>query len=157
MASVLVLPHPERETPEVRRLQPNPKTEATAMQVVMDHERSQGRQVYDVHEKNLGYDLTSLDLDSGQLRLIDVKGLATVTGTILLTPSERSIAEDCRDCYWLYVVTDCGPEAQLQEPIEDPARLEWHEISKVPHYHLLVDVMTRPVQVREDHPGYGDR
>jgi len=98
MASVLVLPHPKRETPEVRRLQPNPETEATAMRVVMEHERSQGRQVYDVHEKNLGYNLTRLDLDSGQLPLIKVKGLAAVTGTILLTPNERSITEDRRDC-----------------------------------------------------------
>ena len=31
--------------------------------------------VYDVHEKNLGYDLTSLDLNSGELRLIEVKGI----------------------------------------------------------------------------------
>ncbi len=155
MTSVLVLPHPERETPEVRRLQPNPETEATAMRVVMDHERSQGRQVYDVHEKNLGYDVTSLDLDSGQLRLIEVKGLAAVTGTILLTPNERRVAEDRRDCYWLYVVTNCGSEPRLQEPIEDPARFEWREVTKVAHYYLSVDAMTRPVQVREDHPGYG--
>ena len=28
------------------------------MRVVMEYERAQGRQVYDVHEKNLGYDLT---------------------------------------------------------------------------------------------------
>jgi len=29
----------------------------------MEHERTQGRQVYDVHEKNLGYDIISLDLN----------------------------------------------------------------------------------------------
>ncbi|MEW6107484.1 MAG: helicase-related protein, partial [Bacillota bacterium] len=33
IASVLVLPHPERQTSEVRRLQPNPETEAIAMRV----------------------------------------------------------------------------------------------------------------------------
>ena len=42
ITSVLVLPHPERETPEVRRLQSNPETEATAMQTVMDYERVAG-------------------------------------------------------------------------------------------------------------------
>ncbi|MEW6542162.1 MAG: helicase-related protein [Nitrospirota bacterium] len=157
MASVLVLPHPERETPEVRRLQPNPETEAAAMRVVMEYERSQGRQVYDVHEKNLGYDVTSLDINSGQLRLIEVKGLADATGTILLTPNERRVAEDRRDCYWLYVVTNCGTKPQLQEPIKDPARFEWHEVTKVAHYYLSVDAMTRPMQVREESPPYGDR
>ena len=158
IASVLVLPHPERETPEVQRLQPNPETEATAMRVVMDYERFQGRQVYDVHETNLGYDVTSLDVNSGQLRLIEVKGLADATGgTILLTPNERRVAEDRRDCYWLYVVTNCGTKPELQEPITDPARFEWHEVTKVAHYYLSVDALTRPMQVREDFPPYGGK
>jgi superfamily II DNA or RNA helicase len=155
LASVLVLPHPEREAPEVRRLQPNLETEVTAMRVVMEHERAQDRQVYDVSEKNLGYDVTSLDLASGELRLIEVKGLGTSTGTILLTPNERRVAEDRRDCYWLYVVTDCDTRPRLQEPIRDPARLDWHEVRKVAHYYLSVDAMTRPMQVREDAPPYG--
>jgi superfamily II DNA or RNA helicase len=155
ITSVLVLPHPERETPEVRRLQPNPETEATAMRIVMEYERSQGRQVYDVHEKNLGYDVTSLDVNSGQLRLIEVKGLAAAAGTILLTPNERRVAEDRRDCYWLYVVTNCAGKPQLQDPIKDPARLEWNEVTKVAHYYLSVDAMTRPMQVREKSQAYG--
>ncbi len=155
IASVLILPHPERETPEVRRLKPNPETEATAMQVVMEYERSQGRQVYDVHEKNLGYDITSLDLSSGELRLIEVKGLADATGTILLTPNERRVAEDRRDCYWLYIVTNCATIPQLQEPIQNPAKLNWNEVTKVQHYYLSVDAMTQPMQVRDRQPPYG--
>ncbi len=155
LASVLALPHPEREAPEVRRLRPNFETEATAMRVVMDHEQAQGRQVYDVSEKNLGYDITSLDLASGELRLIEVKGLGAATGTILLTPNERRVAEDRPDCFWLYVVTDCGNAPRLQEPIRDPARLDWNEVTKVAHYYLTVNAMTKPMQVREDTPPYG--
>ena len=34
--------------------------------------------VTDVHEKNLGYDITSLDTNSGELRLIEVKGSAAM-------------------------------------------------------------------------------
>ncbi|MBC7078244.1 MAG: DUF3883 domain-containing protein, partial [Synergistales bacterium] len=149
MASVLVLPHPEREAPDVRGMRPDLETEAVAMQVVMEYEKGQGRQVYDVHEKNLGYDLTSLDLNSGELRLIEVKGLAEATGTILLTPNERRVAEDRRDCYWLYIVTNCRTTPQLQEPIKDPARFPWHEVTKVAHYYLTVDALTKPMQVRE--------
>ncbi len=37
---------------------------------------------------NLGYDLTSIDLRSGELRLIEVNGLGEATGTILLTPKK---------------------------------------------------------------------
>jgi Domain of unknown function (DUF3883) len=133
LTSVLVLPHPEREAPEVRRLQPNFETEAAAMRLVMDYEEAQGRQVYDVSEKNLGYDITSLDLASGELRLIEVKGLGASTGTVLLTPNERRVAEDRRDCYWLYVVTGCDTFPRLQEPVRDPARLVWNEVTKVAH------------------------
>jgi hypothetical protein len=154
LTSCLVLPHPEREAPEVRHLKPNFETEAIAMRVAMEHERAQGRQVYDVSEKNLGYDLTSLDLASGELRLIEVKGLGTITGTILLTPNERRVAEDRRDCFWLYIVTDCSNIPRLQEPIRDPARLDWNEVTKVAHYYLTVNAMTKPMQVREDGPPY---
>ena len=157
LASVLVLPHPERETPDVRRLRPNPETEGTAMRVVMEHETAQGRQVDDIHEKNLGYDVTSLDPRSGELRLIEVKGLAAPTGSILLTPNERRVAEDRPDCYWLYVVTDCASAPKLQEPIRDPARFPWHEVTKVAHYWLSVDAMTKPMEVREDEEHYGEK
>jgi superfamily II DNA or RNA helicase len=153
--SVLVLPHPEREASDVRRMRPNPETEAVAMRVVMEREQAQGRRVYDVHEKNLGYDVTSLDLNSGELRLIEVKGLAGATGTILLTPNERRVAEDRRDCYWLYIVTNCAAEPALQEPIKDPARFPWQEVTKVAHYRLEVNAMTRPMTVREDQSPYG--
>ena len=155
LASVLVLPHPDSDSPEVRHLRPDFETEATAMRVVMEHERGQGRQVADVSEKNLGYDVTSLDLASGDLRLIEVKGLGAVTGTILLTPNERRVAEDRPDCFWLYVVTDCNGTPRLQEPIRDPARLDWHEVRKVAHYYLSVDAMTTPMEVREDPPPNG--
>jgi superfamily II DNA or RNA helicase len=149
LASVLVLPHPERAAPEVARLRPNPETERIAMETVINHEQSLGRQVFDVSEKNLGYDVTSLDLDSGELRLIEVKGLAAETGIIRLTPNEKRVAEDRRDCYWLYVVTNCAESAVLQEPVADPAALEWHEVSKVAHYYLSVDAVTRPIGFTE--------
>ncbi|NLI69741.1 MAG: DUF3883 domain-containing protein [Firmicutes bacterium] len=149
IASVLVLPHPEREAPDVRGMRPDPETEMIAMRVVMEYERNLGRRVSDVHEDNLGYDITSLDPDSGELRLIEIKGLAASTGTILLTPNERRVAEDRRDCYWLYIVTNCAAQPVMQEPIKDPARFPWHEVTKVQHYWLEVDAMTRPMQVRE--------
>ena len=154
LTSVMVLPHPEREAADVRCIRPNAETEMTAMRVVMEYEIAQGRMVTDVHEKNLGYDVTSLDVESGQLRLIEVKGLAAASGTILLTPNERRVAEDRSDCFWLYVVTNCAGDPKLQEPVRDPARFPWHEVSKVQHYWLKVDAMTGPMQIREDRAEY---
>ncbi len=157
IASVLVLPHPEQEASDVRGMRPNLETEAIAMRVVIDHEKAQGRQVYDVHEKNLGYDVTSLDLSSGELRLIEVKGLSAASGTILLTPNERRVAEDRRDCYWLYIVTNCATCPILQEPIKDPARFPWQEVTKVAHYRLEINAMTKPMRVREEQQPYVKR
>lgn len=143
MASVLVLPHPDRNQPQVQNLRPDPETEAIAMRAVMEYEGSQRRQVDDVHENNLGYDITSLDTESGELRLIEIKGLAGETGMVALTPNEKRVAEDRRDCYWLYIVTRYkqpdGPRVML---IGDPARLAWHEVKKVEHYQLPVSALT---------------
>ena len=141
ITSALVLPHPESDTPEVRRLRPDPVVEAIAMRVVMEHERAAGRQVEDVHEKDLGYDITSLDLCSGDLRLIEVKGIGAATGTIILTPNERRVAEDRRDCFWLYIVTGCKTAPKLRPPVKDPTRFPWHEVKKVDHYYLSIETM----------------
>jgi len=157
LTSVLVMPHPERGSSEVTRLRQNLETEALAMTVVMEHERARGCQVEDVSAKNVGYDVTSLETRSGEMRLIEVKGLSAPTGTILLTPNERRVAEDRRDCYWLYIVTNCGEEPVLQKPILDPAQHEWNEVKKVQHYYLRVDAMTKPMQVRENRPQFGER
>ena len=53
--------------------------------------------------------------------IFDLIGLAAATGTILLTPNEQRVAEDRRDCYWLYIVTNCATKPTLQEPVKDPA------------------------------------
>lgn len=154
LASALLLPHPEREAPEVRRLRPHPETEMTAMRVVMAYEAAQGREVRDVHKENLGYDVRSLDLQSGDLRLIEVKGLSGSAGSVLLSPNERRAAEDRRDCYWLYVVTNCAGEPELQEPIRDPASFPWREVTQVQHYWLDVNALQQPMEVRESPAPY---
>jgi len=156
MASVLVLPHPARETPEVRRLRPDFEVEAIGMRVAVEHEQARGCVVEDVHEKNLGYDITSLDANTGELRLIEVKGLGAPSGSILLTPNERRVAEDRRDCYWLYVVTNCDVSPHL-DAIRDPASRPWHAITKVDHWTLSVNALKHPTEIREGAgPPYGE-
>lgn len=155
LASALILPHPEREAPELRRLRPNPETEMIAMRAVMDHEASRGCKVEDVHKKDLGYDINSLDLQSGELRLIEIKGLAAATGSIVLTPNERRVAEDRPDCYWLYIVTHCATNPVLREPILNPARMHWREVTRVQHYSMNVDEMAQPAAPPDAAPNEG--
>lgn len=118
------------------------------MRVVMEHEQAQGRQVYDVHEQNLGYDIVSLDLSSGELRLIEVKGIGEAEGSVMLTPNERRVAEDRRDCYWLYIVTHCNTTPTLFPPFNDPARLPWGEVFAVQHYALTLRDLRRLAEER---------
>ena len=89
--------------------------------------------------------------------MVGEQGIGEATGTILLTPNERRVAEDRRDCYWLYIFTDCNTKPALQVPIKDPARLEWHEVKKVSHYRLEVNAMTKPMMVWEDDAPYGGK
>jgi superfamily II DNA or RNA helicase len=143
MTSILVLPHPERDRPDIRNLRPDPETEAVAMLVVIEHEKAQRRTVEDVHEQNLGYDITSLDTKSGELRLIEIKGIGESTGTVCLTPNEKRVAEDRSDCYWLYVVTQCKSDSPfLNQPILAPAKMPWHEVAKIDHYYLTLSAIT---------------
>lgn len=153
LTSVLILPHPEQQSPDLRRLRPDHEVEAIAMRIAMEHEEARGCQVFDVSAQNLGYDVTSVNLTSGELRLIEVKGVGAPTGTILLTPNERRIAEDRRDCYWLYVVADCHADPRLQA-FADPAAMPWHEVSKVSHYYLAVDAMKKPTALHDERTEY---
>src|ERR1700683_1458191 len=144
LTSILVLPHPERDRPDIANLRTDPETEATAMRVVIEHETSLGRMVEDGHEKNLGYDITSLDTKSGELRLIEIKGIGASTGTVCLTPNEKRAAEDRSDCYWLYVVTECKSSSPLlNQPIFNPSKMPWHEVMKIEHYYLTLSAINR--------------
>lgn len=78
-----------------------------------------------------------------------------MSGTIVLTPNEKRVAEDRPDCYWLYVVTHCDTAPRLQEPIRNPARFPGHEVRKVDHYYLSVEAATDTMHVSEDRARYG--
>ncbi|MBI4535548.1 MAG: DUF3883 domain-containing protein, partial [Ignavibacteriae bacterium] len=142
--------------PEINNLKPNKKTEEIAMRIAIEHEQGEGRVVTDVHEQDLGYDITSLNTRSGELRLIEVKGLGAPEGTILLTPNEHRIAEDRRDCYWLYVVVDCGSDSPRLITERDPAAKPWHEVKKVAHYTLSVRSVGDTWKVSEPPQKYGN-
>ena len=47
------------------------------------------------------------------------------------------------------------PQPTLQEPIRDPADFPWREVTKVAHYWLEINAITKPMQVQEDQSPYG--
>ncbi len=87
-------------------------------------------------------------LDQLQISAENVTTRGADAGTVALTPHERRVAEDRRDCFWLYVVTNCKAEGgpTLLPPIRDPARLAWQEVKKVEYYALSARDLSRSAQ-----------
>jgi superfamily II DNA or RNA helicase len=133
VTSVLVLPHPGQDSPDIANLRPDPEVEAIAMRIAQEYEEENGRTVTDVHREDKGYDITGLDTNSGELRLIEVKGFTAKDAAITVTPNEYRVAQDRRDCYWLYVVTNCKTAPRLIT-VKDPAQFKWLPVSKIEHF-----------------------
>ena len=111
----------------------------------------------EMHKEYLVYDVRSLDLWSGELRLIEVKGLAFATGTILLTPDELRVSKDRADCFWLYVVTNCANTPESQGLIKDPARFSLHAVTNVDHYCSDATALNQPTKARKIKASLGCR
>lgn len=62
--------------------------ELAAMRVVMDAERTLGNEPRDVSAEKIGYDICSLDPDSGHLRFIEVKGRVDGADSVMITRQE---------------------------------------------------------------------
>ena len=52
------------------------------------------------------------------------------------------------------MVTNCAGEPILQEPIHAPARFPWQEVTTVQQYHLSVNALKQPMEVRNERAEY---
>ncbi|MBN1482770.1 DUF3883 domain-containing protein [candidate division KSB1 bacterium] len=143
IGSAWVLPHPDRETPEVKNMVSDPQIEKMAVDAVIKHEESRGWKVQSVENENRGFDLFSRkphpeDPDTAiEVRFIEVKGRSYV-GEVALTTNEYKTAERLKNDYWLYVVFNCAVNPEIHI-IRNPARLGWKPIVKVEHYHVAAN------------------
>jgi hypothetical protein len=86
----VVLPHPERNSLPNANLKSDPVTEKRAVAAVIAYEQTRACKIEDVQSQDLGFDLRSLHPVTGELRLIEVKGVGAATGTIFLSPNENA-------------------------------------------------------------------
>lgn len=135
-----VLPHPERNSPEIAPMVRNDEIEKTAVQAVVAYEEARGWEVESVEADNRGFDLISRkphpeDPQTAiEVRFIEVKGRATV-GEVALTTNEYKTAERLKEDYWLYVVFNCSTEPEVHT-VRDPAQLGWEPLVTIEHYHV---------------------
>ena len=109
VARAWVLPHPERQTPNIAAMVADPEIERIAVQFAIKHEQAQGRIVESVEKDNRGFDLISRKphpedpKTAIDVRFIEVKGRAE-TGDIALTSNEYNTAKRLKKDYYLYIV-----------------------------------------------------
>lgn len=109
----------------------NKMIETTAMKVVMEYEKSQGRAVEDISATKVGYDLLSYDSSANpSVRRIEVKGKAT-RGSIVLTYNEWESAKEHLDAYFIYIVEDANSDCKKLRVIQNPYKKLQVEVSKV--------------------------
>jgi hypothetical protein len=153
-----VLPHPDRNSPQIAPMVADPEIERIAVRFVIKHEQAQGRSVESVETENRGFDLISRlphpedPKTAIDVRFIEVKGRAGA-GEIALTTNEYNTAKRLKKDYWLYVVFHCANTPTLNA-IRDPSTLDWQPIVKIEHYLLKQDSLKHPLDLKEDSVPY---
>lgn len=143
----MVLPHPERQSPQIAPMVRDDEVEKLAVKVATEHEEARGCVVESVESENRGFDLISRrphpeDPKSFvEVRFIEVKGRAGV-GEIFLSANEYRAAERLKGDFWLYAVFNCAAKPELNT-IQNPATLDWQPVTKVEQYKV------KPSAVRE--------
>ncbi len=140
LGTAWVLPHPDRERPEIVGMVNDAEIEKIAIQKAIEHEVSLGYEVQSVESENRGFDLISRkphpeDPQTAiDVKFIEVKGRAFI-GEVALSSNEYKTAQRLRKDFHLYVVYNCAQQPELHI-IKDPALLGWQPIIKVEHYQL---------------------
>jgi superfamily II DNA or RNA helicase len=146
-----VLPHPERNSPDMASMVSSEVIEKAAVDAVIAYEEARGWQVESVESENRGFDLISRKphpedpKTAIEVRFIEVKGRSYV-GEVALTANEFKTAQRMRQDYWLYVVFNCATEPEVNL-IQDPAQMGWEPVVKVEHYRVGLQELKE--QIRE--------
>jgi hypothetical protein len=138
LGRAMVLPHPERLTPQMAPMVRDDEVEKIAVKIATDYEEARGFVVESVESENRGFDLISRRPHPEdpktfvEVRFIEVKGRAGV-GEIFLSANEYRAAERLKGDYWLYAVFNCVGTPDLNT-IQNPATLDWQPVTKVEQY-----------------------
>lgn len=91
------------------------RVELAAMDYAIKYEQSRGYQVDDVHENNLGYDITSRK--GNEEKFIEIKGISG-GNTVTLTSNEYKASRYFDEKFYLYIVRDPlgKPELVVKRP-----------------------------------------
>lgn len=140
VGSAMVLPHPERENPNLAPMVRDEEIERIAIEKATTEAEKDGWVVESVESENRGFDLILRRFSAEDVRncvavrFVEVKGRAGI-GEVGLSSNEFKTAERLRDDFWLYVVYNCASKPELHK-IQNPARLGWQPVVRVEQYHI---------------------
>jgi superfamily II DNA or RNA helicase len=145
LGTAWVLPHPDREMPDIKNMVSDAEIEKIAVQKTIEYEESMGYMVQSVESENRGFDLISRKphpedpLTAIDVKFIEVKGRSFI-GEVALTSNEYKTAQRLKKDFYLYVVYNCATQPELHI-IKDPAQLGWLPVVKVEQYQLKSEVI----------------
>ena len=145
LGTAWVLPHPDRDKPEIRGMVSDTEIEKIAVKKTIEHEEALGYTVQSVETENRGFDLISRKphpedpLTAIDVKFIEVKGRAFI-GPVALSSNEYKTAQRLKKDFYLYVVYNCAAQPELHI-IKDPALLGWQPIVTVEQYQLKSDII----------------
>ena len=99
----------------------DPDSEVVAIAEVLEELERLGYLVDDRQTAGVGYDLFARHVQSGEQRLVEVKGLQAELRALWLEQHEWAQAQQRGEDYWLYVVTDCATAPKVILRAQDPA------------------------------------
>ncbi len=89
---------------------------------IVQFESSRGRMVRRMPPNNPGYDIESVDPETGEVFYIEVKGTEELWDGygVTITPTQYEFAKEHGDSFWLYVVEDVCSESPQVYRIKNP-------------------------------------
>jgi hypothetical protein len=95
-------------------------SEAIAMKAVMEAEINLGNHPQDVSQSKLGYDIESLDPQTGRLRFIEVKGRRAGAETVTVSRNEILTGVNAAEQFILAIVEIAEGQAKTPGYIHQP-------------------------------------
>jgi hypothetical protein len=97
------------------------ESESQSRKIVIEHERSEGRETEEMSANNPGYDVESTE-PNGDIRYIEIKSTKSLWGRdgITLSFAQLNLAYIKKDAFWLYVIENIGSENSRIYKIQNP-------------------------------------
>jgi hypothetical protein len=127
----------------------DPDSEKAAVATVLEELERLGYVVDDRQTAGVGYDLFARHPQTGEQRLVEVKGFQDGLMPVWLEQHEWAQAQQRGEDYWLYVVTNCAAAPTVVLRAQDPAGLLAAGPRRIERFQIKVTDLKRLMKGKE--------